>query len=60
MSSPFWYILKSLESPPINLNGFVPNGDTLIEKVSDKVELDKLRDYSELKQEEEECIACQG
>ena len=30
------------------------------EKVSDKVELDKLRDYSELKQEEEECIACQG
>ena len=30
------------------------------EKVSDKVALDKLRDYSELKQEEEECIACQG
>ena len=30
------------------------------ENISQKVELDKLRDYSDIKKDEEECVSCQG
>ena len=30
------------------------------ENISEKVALDKLKDYSDIKKDEEECVACQG